>query len=162
MQLVPQIITTHQRILVGKKLQMSLANYKISELWRSFMPQKREVKNRLNNDLISLTVYDSNYFMAFDPEKNFIKCAAVEVTSMDEVPSELDIMVIPEGMYAVFNYKGSASDHSVFQYILGSWLPASEYVLDARPHFEVLGEKYSNTAPDSEEEIWIPIKSKHN
>nr|WP_321409696.1 GyrI-like domain-containing protein [uncultured Carboxylicivirga sp.] len=158
MQLVPQIITTHQRILVGKKLQMSLTNYKISELWRSFLPHKKEVQNRLNNDLISFTVYDSNYFKAFDPEKNFIKCAAMEVLSVDEVPEGLEVMVIPEGMYAVFNYKGSASDHSVFQYILGSWLPASKYILDDRPHFEVLGEKYSNTAPDSEEEIWIPIK----
>jgi AraC family transcriptional regulator len=39
-----------------------------------------------------------------------------------------------------------------------TWLPDSEYRLDVRPHFEVLGEKYKNDDPESEEEIWIPIK----
>jgi len=27
-------------------------------------------------------------------------------------------------------------------------------------HFELLGEKYKNNHPDSEEEVWIPIKEK--
>lgn len=29
-----------------------------------------------------------------------------------------------------------------------------------QPHFEVLGEKYKDNDPTSEEEIWIPIKAK--
>ncbi len=41
-----------------------------------------------------------------------------------------------------------------------SCLPNSEYELENRPHFEVLGEKYKNNDPNSEEEIWIPIKKK--
>jgi AraC family transcriptional regulator len=32
--------------------------------------------------------------------------------------------------------------------------------LDNRPHFEILGEKYKQGSPDSEEEIWIPVKEK--
>jgi hypothetical protein len=28
------------------------------------------------------------------------------------------------------------------------------------PHFEVLGDKYKNNDPSSEEEVWIPIKPK--
>jgi AraC family transcriptional regulator len=40
-------------------------------------------------------------------------------------------------------------------------LPLSkEYELDDRPHFEILGDKYKNNDPNSEEEIWIPIKLK--
>jgi AraC family transcriptional regulator len=39
-------------------------------------------------------------------------------------------------------------------------LPNSAYALDDRAHFEVLGEKYKNNDPSSEEEIWIPIKVK--
>jgi hypothetical protein len=30
--------------------------------------------------------------------------------------------------------------------------------LDDRPHFEVLGSKYRNNDPESEEETWIPTK----
>jgi AraC family transcriptional regulator len=61
-------------------------------------------------------------------------------------------------MYAVFDYKGLNTDSSIFIYIFTEWLPGSIYVLDERPHFEVLGEKYKNNDPDSEEEICIPIK----
>ena len=47
-----------------------------------------------------------------------------------------------------------------FRYILGEWMRDSDYDLDNRPHFEILGEKYKNGSPDSEEEIWIPVKLK--
>ena len=64
------------------------------------------------------------------------------------------------GLYAVFDYKGSSNDSSVFQYIFGTWLPNSAYKLANRPHFEVLGINYRNNDPSSEEEIWIPILEK--
>jgi hypothetical protein len=31
-------------------------------------------------------------------------------------------------------------------------------MLDNRPHFEILGEKYKNADPDSEEDVYIPVK----
>jgi AraC family transcriptional regulator len=31
---------------------------------------------------------------------------------------------------------------------------------DDRPHFEILGDKYKNDHPDSEEEIWILCREK--
>lgn len=55
----------------------------------------------------------------------------------------------------------SVTVYSIFQYIFGTWLPASGYYLDNRPHFEILGHKYKNNDPDSEEEIWIPVKPKN-
>ena len=48
----------------------------------------------------------------------------------------------------------------IFQYIFGTWLPTSIYTIDNLPHFEILGKKYKNNDPTSEEEIWIPIKLK--
>ena len=44
--------------------------------------------------------------------------------------------------------------------ILTKWLPHSNYNLDDRPHFNVLGDKYKNNDPDSEEDVYIPIKEK--
>ena len=78
----------------------------------------------------------------------------------DSVPDEMESFTLSEGLYAVFDYKGSSSDNSIFQYIFMTWLPNSAYQVDNRPHFEVLGEKYKNNDPNSEEEIWIPIKGK--
>lgn len=35
-----------------------------------------------------------------------------------------------------------------------------EYELDEREHYELLGEKYKNNYPASEEEIYLPIRKK--
>ena len=72
----------------------------------------------------------------------------------------METFLLEGGLYAVFIHRGSSTDTSTFHYIFSTWLPKSNYILDSRPHFEVLGEKYKNGDPDSEEEIWIPIKLK--
>lgn len=139
---------------------MSFANYKIAELWRSFTPRRKEVTNNLTNDLISLVIYEPTHFADFKPTNEFERWAAVEVATFDNVPMEMETFVLPGGLYAVFDYKGLSTDNSIFQYIFETWLPGSDYVLDDRPHFEVLGDKYKNDDPTSEEEIWIPIRLK--
>lgn len=156
--MTPRIETISDKKLVGKRLTMSLADYKINELWRSFSPRRKEVTNNLTNDLISLVVYNSHYFADFKPTNEFERWAAVEVAAFNNVPTEMETFLLQGGLYAVFDYKGPDSDNSIFQYIFGTWLPNSDYVLDDRPHFEVLGEKYKRNDPGSEEEIWIPIK----
>jgi AraC family transcriptional regulator len=114
----------------------------------------------LTNDLISLAVYKPTHFANFNPTNEFERWAAVEVADFDNLPNEMEPFVLPSGLYVVFDYKGLSTDNSIFQYILGTWLPSSNYVLDDRPHFEVLGDKYKNNDPTSEEEIWIPVKTK--
>lgn len=78
------------------------------------------------------------------------------------MPVDLETLLLPGGLYVVFDYKGYCTDTSVFEYILGSRLPGSDYTLDDRPHFEVLGAKYRNNEPFSEEEIRIPVKLKQS
>ncbi len=157
---MPRIETINEKKLVGKRLTMSFANYKTGELWKSFMPRRNEITNNLTGDLISIVVYKPKYFADFKPTNEFEKWATVEVADFDNVPNEMDTFVLPSGLYAVFDYKGSSADNSIFKHILGMWLPSSDYVLDDRPHFEVLGNKYKNNDPTSEEEIWIPIKER--
>jgi AraC family transcriptional regulator len=153
-----RIETLNEKKLVGKRITMSFANYKIAELWRSFLPRRKEITNNLTSDLISLVVYKPNHFADFKPTNDFERWAAVEVSDFDNVPNEMETFSIPGGLYAVFDYKGLNTDSSIFQYIFETWLPNSDYELDNRPHFEVLGDKYKNNDPASEEEIWIPIK----
>ena len=158
----PVIKISGEKKLIGKRIKMSLADNKTFALWKGFMPRRKEIRNNTTNDLFSMQVYDKSYdFNNFDPEATFEKWAAIEVSDFDTVPNEMECYVLSEGLYAVFNYKGAASQGTkMFQYIFGTWLPASDYILDDRPHFEILGEKYKNEDPNSEEEIWIPIKLK--
>ena len=159
--LTPDIITIDPKICVGKCLTMSLSENRISELWRSFMPEISNIPHRLNKEIISAQVYQSDYFKAFDPSKKFTKWAAVEVNdTTSNNNDEYRILNIPGGLYAVFHYKGLSNDTSIFQNIFGTYLPASEYELDQRPHFEILGDKYKNMDPESEEDIYIPIRLK--
>lgn len=156
----PRIITLEPKQLVGHSLEMSLVNNATVQLWGQFAPRIKEVQNRASEDKISLQVYPSDYYQNFNPANTFIKWAAVEVTALDQLPEGMKSFLLEGGLYAVFDYKGSSADPSVFQYIFSEWIPSSPYWVDDRPHFEVLGAKYKNNDPESEEEIWIPIRAK--
>ena len=158
--MTPRIETLYEKKLIGRRRTMRFSDYKIGELWRTFSPRRKEITNNLTNDLISLVIYKPNHFKDFKPTNEFERWAAVEVANFDYIPAEMETFILHGGLYAVFDYKGLNTDKSIFQYIFETWLPTSEYDLDNRPHFEVLGDKYKNNDPKSEEEIWIPIKKK--
>jgi AraC family transcriptional regulator len=115
----------------------------------------------VGTELYSLQCYPGSYFKMFNPATKFEKWALIEVSGFDAVPEETESFKLPEGLYAVFQYKGATKAAApIFQYIFETWLPNSAYQLDHRPHFEILGDKYKNEDLNSEEEIWIPVKSK--
>jgi AraC family transcriptional regulator len=151
-----------EKKLIGKRIRMSFVDNKTAELWRSFMPTRKEIKNNLTDELFSMQVYDQlPDFKNFNPHLSFEKWAAVEVANFDTIPDGMESYVLAGGEYAVFSYKGRASEASqTFHYIFGTWLPDSGYELDHREHFEILDERYKNEQPDSEEEIWIPVRKK--
>ena len=144
---------------IGKNLSFTYADYRAFELWSSFMPRRNEIQNALGTDLFNIQINPENF--DFNPQTKFVKWAVVPVSDFDFVPEGMQLLIVEEGLYAVFNHIGDASKaRETFGYIYGVWLPNSEYELDNRPQFEILGEKYKNNAADSEEEIWIPVKRK--
>jgi AraC family transcriptional regulator len=157
----PRIEIIAERKLVGKRLTMTLADNRTFALWKSFMSERKKIRNNRTAELISLQVYPPSFdFMFTNLNVEFEKWAAVEVADFESVPAEMETYLLAGGLYAVFHYRGLSSDPKIFQYIYGTWLPGSNYALDDRPHFEILGEKYRNNDPTSEEEIWIPIRVK--
>lgn len=160
--MTPEIKDLAEKMLIGKQIKMCLSDDKTLELWRSFMPRRKEISNKLGSELFSIQIFDNNLdFANFNTQTVFEKWAAVEVSNFDAIPDEMETLIIPGGLYAVFLYHGSsAAAAKTFQYIFESWLPNSTFSLDKRPQFEIMGEKYKNDDPDSEEEIWIPIKLK--
>ncbi len=152
----PEFLEIMPKKLVGINLEMSLAENKTQKLWQTFMSRLSEVKNRVGGDFFSLQVFPENHFRNFNPTNKFTKWALAEVSGFDNVPNGMEPFELVGGKYAVFHHKGM--DMSIFQYIYGEWIHQSGYSLDNRPHFEVLGEKYKNGSPDSEEDIYIPIR----
>lgn len=154
----PRIVNMSQKILVGKHLSMSMADNLTGQLWQSFMPVRNTISHKTGTDLFSLQLYPPDYFLAFDPHTPFIKWAAIEVTEATNIPEGMEVLLVEEGLYAVFQHTGMGTE--IFSFIFNEWLPRSEYTLANRPHFELLGEKYKQGSADSEEEIWIPVEPK--
>jgi len=159
----PRIEILPTKKLVGKSIRMSLTDNKTGELWKWFMTRKNQINSTFGSALYSMQVYDKSLdFRDFNQNVEFEKWAAIEVADFNSVPDEMDSYILKGGLYAVFIHKGSANEfQKTFQFIFGNWLPSSEYNLDNRPHFELLGEKYKNNDPSSEEEVWIPIRQKN-
>lgn len=104
--MIPRFEIIREKKLVGKRLTMSFADYRIGELWRSFLPRRKEIPNNLTDDLFSVVVYKPAHFEDFKPTNEFARWAAVEVADFDDVPSEMETFILPGGLYAVFDYKG--------------------------------------------------------
>src|SRR6185503_11782991 len=86
-EMEPRIELLKEKKLIGKKITMSFTDNKTYFLWNGFMPRRKEIKNNLNSDLISMQVYDRSYdFENFNPYASFEKWAAIEVTDFNFVP----------------------------------------------------------------------------
>ena len=152
-----------EKKLIGHSLVMSMEADKTPQLWQHFMPQRKLIQHTIGSELYEVLLYDAAVsFSSFTGSTKFEKWAAVEVSNFKEIPKDMKSFTLASGLYAVFLHKGLASDFpATMNYIFGQWLPSSNYQLDRRPHFQVLGEKYKNNDPSSEEEVWIPIEAKH-
>ncbi|MEO5858611.1 MAG: GyrI-like domain-containing protein [Pyrinomonadaceae bacterium] len=155
----PKIIDFPETRLIGARVRTSFANDRTSELWRGFRPVASKIAGRIGGESYSVKVYDGSYsFSQFDPAVEFDKWAAVAVSDEAPVPDGVDSLIISAGKYAEFPHVGPASDAPLsFGYIFGEWLPASEFELDLRPHFEILPEGYDPFNENAEEKVLIPI-----
>ena len=154
----PRILDIRKKLLVGEHVNTNLIKDRTGELWKNFGPKIKHIHNISSSDKYSLQIYPKDYFKHFNPHTKFTKWAAVEVQHINSIPAGMETLTINAGLYAIFHYIGSSTDKSIFNYIYGEWIPKSGYVLDDRPHFEVLGKKYRNNDSSSEEDIYIPIK----
>ena len=152
----PRLVTISEKNLIGIKSSMHHGEYGyIIALWKRFMPRKKEIKNCLNAELIAIQVYDDFNAM----EKPFEIWACAEALNFEIIPEGMTSITITKSDYAVFVHKGM--DAAVtYQKIMIEWLPTSGYEIDNRPHFQVMGSKYINGSPDSEEDFYVPVKLK--
>lgn len=158
--------------ILGKSLEMSLAQDKTQALWQSFGPFVKNIENRKDRNFISLQKFNSVFDPKnFDPNTRFTKWAGVALNKSNEerrteethagrLPG-LSHYEIQGGMYAVFTHVGPASEfRRSLEFIFGEWFPKNAYQVDDREHFEVLPEGYRPDDPYAQEEIWIPIRKK--
>lgn len=157
-----RIVELVTKNVVCMKMVTTIAEDKTVQLWRTFMPRRKEIIGAFSGNY-SVQVYSGGLLSKpFTPKTEFTKWAAVEVPEGSVIPEGMMKEEIPGGMYAIFIHKGPASGFpETAREIFEVWLPGSEYELDDRPHFEFMGENYLGPMhPKAEEEVFIPIKKK--
>jgi AraC family transcriptional regulator len=155
--MTPRFETLLPQTLVGHCLAMRFAHDRTAELWYGFRKALQPAVNARPTRFFSVNVYGPAF--DFGPATPFEKWAAVEMAGVQNLPEGMETFILPGGLYAVFRHRGPASEGPrVFGYIFGTWLPASGYALDDRPHFEVLSPDYRPDDPEAEEEIFIPVR----
>ncbi|MGB5941972.1 MAG: GyrI-like domain-containing protein [Leeuwenhoekiella sp.] len=156
-----KIVTLSPIKLVGLRIKLSLSFDGTAKLWQDFLARLEEISNRIPKAFYSVQVYPENLKMSeFTEHTEFIRWAAVEVNEFGAIPEGMQTKTLTGGKYAVFLHKGPVKTFvQTSNHALGTWLPNSEYTLDDRAHFEILGDKYYGPEhPESEEEMYIPIR----
>jgi len=156
----PRIEIIEEKILLGMSMEMSIIKNKTFDLFSTFMPRKKEVSNSIGTDVLDLIIYPKDYFLKFNPTTHFTKWALVEVSDLENTPTEMEYFILPKGKYAVFSSPVSDNNQEIFTNIYTKWLPNSIYNLDDRPHFDILNEQIQRKDSTATQEIWIPIKNK--
>ena len=76
----------NEKKLIGKKQRMSFSANTTADLWKDFMPRRREIVDRAGQELYSVQLYPVGFFERFDPTATFEKWAAMEVSSPEHLP----------------------------------------------------------------------------
>ena len=148
--------------LVGIGERMSLVKDSTVRLWRTLMPRRNEIVNRVTSSYISMRVYSKPGMPAnemFAPDTEFDKWSAVEVADHGSIPEGMHAYSLAGGMYAIFVHTGLASKFpDTMRYIFDTWLPQSGYMLGDREQFEVIPEGWSPSDEQAREDIFLPIR----
>ena len=98
----------------------------------------------------------------YDETKEYYVMVGIEVSEIEDLPAPIFAKVLPAGQYAVFTLKGEQMTGDWGKAIYKEWLPLSAY----EEAYSCTIERYDADRfkrwgdPDSEMEIWVPVKVK--
>ncbi|HKI45318.1 MAG TPA: GyrI-like domain-containing protein [Balneolales bacterium] len=96
MTIPPRIEILPGKKFIGKRMTMSFTGNRTHDLWRSFMPRRKDIRNAVDTQLYSIEIYPPSFFTPFDT-----------------VPDDMETLESPEGLYAVFLHRGPVSGQRV-------------------------------------------------
>jgi AraC family transcriptional regulator len=153
----PRIVTRPAFHVIGMAGRFTPAtNTQIPVLWERFAPRMHSIPRRRGTHTLGICI-DAE--PATVEEAGFTYVAAIEVESIDEVPSEMIALTIPASAYAVFTHTGHVSRIAdTVRQIWGLWLPASSARHVRAPDFEYYDdERWSPVTGEGEVDIYVPI-----
>lgn len=121
-----------------------------SRLWRAFRSQLSEILPEKETHLYSVQFHENAVGNISQ------RWAAAEVPG--NIPEGMKALKIPQGLYAVFLYRGGRNGFEEFmKNQIFHTIPAYGMQTDFRPWFQLMGKGFNPFSDDSEEEVWIPL-----
>lgn len=144
--------------LIGKSIVTNRTKNNTYELWKAFKQELSRIAISNPEYYYAVEQYSNTYFDSYHPEKPYNQWACITVPDGITLPTNWNNLIVSEGLYAIFKYKGTAADaHHTIRSIHEAWLPISGYVLANRPHYALMHSDYDPLNPTAEEHFYIPI-----
>lgn len=125
----------------------------IPRQWQRFGPYIGTIKGRIGG-------IGYGVCCDFDELGHFDYVCGVAVTSVADLPPELNGVCIPAGEYLVFRHRGHVSGiAATWRAIMNTWLPASGLRTATAPNFERYAEDFDPNTGMGGIEIRIPIEA---
>lgn len=148
----PKIVKKEAFSVIGMHCRGRNQEGEIPEMWREFGPRVPEIQN-IVSDSVAYGISDN-----MDPDTGeFDYVAGFEVSDVPEVPEGMVHWAVPGGRYAVFRTT-LPNLGETFKYVYYEWLPRSAYEHRPGPDLELYDEAFDAEDPDSEFEVYVPIK----
>jgi AraC family transcriptional regulator len=148
----PKIVEREAFTVVGMRYHGKNEKGEIPQLWGVFGPRVQEIKDVCNH---SVCYGISDNMDHTTGEFDYI--AGLEVSAAEEVPKGMVCWEVPAGKYAVFA-TALPKIGETFMYAYKTWMPKSGHEATGGPDFELYDHNFDNQDPNSQFEVFIPIK----
>lgn len=154
----PEILMLEEMKVAGLRGSTSLSDNRLPKLWEQFLCSYPDFYHSTGTGYGICETRQTTYTK--DGDVSFSVMVGSPVNGCVNVPPALIRKTLRAGRYAVFTHRGTfANLFKTYQYIYGTWLPATGEELDDREDFEVYErEVKSFDDPGNEVKIFIPIK----
>jgi predicted transcriptional regulator YdeE len=128
----------------------------IGELWKRFDANEGRIKHAVEGVWYELHVYPED-FTAGTP----YYLVAREVTSVEAVPHDMFVKLLPPGEWASFTHRCGVEGYEVLNKRIESWLATAPYRHARNISLQVYDARFRGFSdPESELDLLIPIEAK--
>lgn len=154
----PEVVMLEETRVAGFRETVALSDNRIPQLWERFLRDCKDIDAFTGVGYSICETQQTVYTK--DGDVSFSVVVGGSVHCFDGLPLTLVKKTLCAGKYAVFIHRGTfANLFKTYQYIYGTWLPATKEELDEREDFEVYErEVLSFDDPNNEVKIFIPIR----
>lgn len=143
--------------IVGMKVNTTIKNNKIPQLWDKFNKVSCSIPN-LKETKLALGICPPVEIKDFNEETPFDYISGMIVENFDDVPEGMITYEIPAQKYAVITHKGTLDTLQDTYNYLFTWSKESGHEFSGGAEFELYDERFMFASPESEMDIYRPIK----